>query len=152
MSKDVAWLAGLLEGEGYFGLRRKGSSIYIQVSMVDGDVIERAKEVFGCGYIQTYVLPSGKTCYKLSVLRQEDVRYWMRLLLPYMGERRSARIRDCLEIRARFPEPRRNWTHCSHGHLLDGPNLRLVTEGKYEKRRCLECGKLRQRKHRAKAA
>lgn len=152
MCEDVAWLAGILEGEGYFGLRRAGSSIYIQLSMVDGDVVERAQRIFGAGSIKTRVLPSGKTCYTLSVLRQEDAKSWMERLLPYMGQRRAARIRDCLDIRAKFAEPRRNWTHCSHGHPFGGSNLRIQFEGKYRKRRCLECCKLRQRKHRAKAA
>jgi hypothetical protein len=152
MSEQVAWLAGLLEGEGSFVLRRNGTSLSIQLGMVDRDVVYRAREVMGSGSINERILPSGKICYNLKVNHQDVAREWMVRLLPYMGERRAERIRSILAERAKHPEPKRNWTHCSHGHRLDGPNLRLVTEGKYEKRRCLECGRLRQRKYRAKAA
>lgn len=42
------------------------------------------------------------------------------------------------------------WSTCKHGHVLEGENLRITTEGKYTKRRCVECCRLRQQEHRAK--
>ena len=46
--KEIAWLAGLLEGEGSFGAYVKGSqSPCIQFSMCDKDVLERAANMLG---------------------------------------------------------------------------------------------------------
>lgn len=38
---------------------------------------------------------------------------------------------------------------CKHGHPLSGDNLVVTYEGKYEKRRCKECARLRTQKYRA---
>jgi hypothetical protein len=45
---------------------------------------------------------------------------------------------------------KRLWTTCKHGHELSGDNLRITHEGKYIKRRCLECSRLRTQKSRDK--
>jgi len=38
---QLHWIAGLLEGEGYFGCHRKTRQIHIQLLMTDGDVVGR---------------------------------------------------------------------------------------------------------------
>lgn len=146
---DLYWIAGLLEGEGYFGLRRKGRDLVIQLDMTDEDVVNRFLQIVGFGSLKERELPSGKTCYRVALLEQAKVEALMADLLPLMGERRQSKIRLCLSERAKTPAPKKDWTHCKSGHPLVGENLRMITEGKYTKRRCVECGKLRQRKHRA---
>lgn len=39
--KDIGWLAGILEGEGFFGFNGRGRTPTLQVSMTDEDVILR---------------------------------------------------------------------------------------------------------------
>jgi hypothetical protein len=152
MFDGFSWVAGLLEGEGYFGLRRNGSSAVIQISMTDGDVIARAKEVIGGGSIRVRQLKSGKPCHILTISAQGLVINTMTRLLPMLGHRRRARVEYCLMERAKHPLPKGDWTHCKRGHPLSGKNLTIIQEGKYQKRRCRECGKLRQRKHRGTLA
>lgn len=146
---DLYWLAGFLEGEGYFGLRRGGKDLVIQVGGVDRDVIEKAQRIMGCRTIKPRQLKSGKTFFHLTLCAQAEAAQLMEALLPLMGERRADVIRSALKARSTVPPAKKHWTHCKNGHPLAGPNLRIVTDGKYQKRRCRECGRLRQRKHRA---
>jgi hypothetical protein len=96
---DIAWLAGLLEGEGWFG-RNHYSTPTIRVSMTDLDVIERAAALFGNAVT---VLkrppdprhPNAKQAWSTSIYGHRAVE-WMRLLHPHMGSRRSARIEELL--------------------------------------------------------
>ena len=145
--RDLAWAAGILEGEGYFGLRPQG--ITAALSMTDKDVVDRFHAIFGFGSRTERKLPSGKTAYTWTVTNQTDAAGLMMTMLSLMGERRQARIKECLMAwRDRAPK-REFWTHCKNGHELSGDNLRLIQEGKYMKRRCVECGRLRQQKYRA---
>src|SRR4051812_38535998 len=147
----VGWIAGVFEGEGYFCHRRNGDLV-IQISMTDGEGIKRLHIVLGLGaFAKNRLLPSGKTAFGWSLTNQAQAAGLMMTLLPLMGERRRAKIVECLEAW----KAKRLWKlgpRCSHGHELSGANLLVVREGKYEKRRCRECGKLRTRKRRAKLA
>ena len=93
-STDVAWLAGLLEGEGsfyvYVGVRRLRPTI--SISMTDRDVVERATHLMGTGlYVLARREPHHKQPYMTSATGDRAVMV-MKAVLPYMGERRSARI------------------------------------------------------------
>ena len=49
---DLAWIAGLLDGEGCFTKKSKrGRTIMICCQMTDMDVLEKLKEKMGCGRI-----------------------------------------------------------------------------------------------------
>lgn len=108
---DLHWLAGLLEGEGSFGIYRntitskytgiKKTYLYpiIQLSMSDEDVVRRAVAMFG-----TWCLPhkdrrgdNRKIMWRTSVLGSRAAS-WMRILHPLMGKRRSGRISEVLAI------------------------------------------------------
>jgi hypothetical protein len=96
-SEDIAWLAGILEGEGYFNLdETKSGHVYIALGMTDKDVVERVgklwdrpvrlkKRVFGCRMLWIVKIYGGAA------------REWMRLIRPYMGIRRGKRIDYILE-------------------------------------------------------
>lgn len=95
---DIAWLAGLLEGEGYFCILSPHGvpTPRIVLSMTDKDVVEHV-----AGFFQRKVngrpLPSGKIDYKTSVTGP-DALTLMRKLLPWMHGRRSRKIREILEF------------------------------------------------------
>jgi hypothetical protein len=67
--------------------------------MTDLDVVRRAIDLIGGGYVA--VRPSRKVEHKMAYEAQiygqpaEDA---MRAVLPYMGQRRSAKIREILEM------------------------------------------------------
>lgn len=95
---QVAWLAGLCEGEAYFGA--PGGRPRVRIRMVDRDVVERVAEVVGRNKVQreTYWSdrnPEVKPIYTWVTDGGPAVEL-MRALLPYMGERRAARIREIL--------------------------------------------------------
>lgn len=143
--RDISWFAGIMEGEGYFGVRKQG--IVVQLDMTDKDVIDRVATLFRFGCRDARPLPSGKTVHRWRVVKQSAAAGLMMTLLPLMGERRHARIMRCLEAWKARRLPYRMVTHCKHGHALAGDNLRIITEGKYTKRRCRACAVLRQQKY-----
>lgn len=103
---ELAWVAGLLEGEGSFmtGRNHVNGKLYlyprIVVSMTDEDVIDKAAKIFGTS---TYKIPN-KTKNKQQWRAQVNgsrAALLMSDLLPYMGTRRSEKI---LSILAEYGE------------------------------------------------
>lgn len=93
---DIAWLAGLLEGEGCF-LGAPPSSPnqpLITVVMTDLDVIQRVADMFGCSVVTIHTdrqNPRWKPTYKARMGGSKAVSM-MHLLRPMMGARRQAQI------------------------------------------------------------
>lgn len=143
---ELYWLAGIFEGEGYFGLE-KGRRLNTAVMMTDKDVVDRVHDILGFGIRGERSLPSGKTAYRWSSNAQPYVAGLMMTLFPLMGERRQEKIIRCLAVWKTVPLKKAMWTHCKSGHALEGGNLRVVQEGKYSKRRCRKCVVLRQKKY-----
>ncbi len=101
---EIAWFAGLLEGEGWFRAYLSSQHpswrprLLVGLKMNDRDVVERAAALVG-----------GKTKIRTERPREikwsdsyriewngKDAEHVMRTILPYMGQRRSAKIRECL--------------------------------------------------------
>lgn len=101
---DLAWLAGLLEGEGCFMLTRLskeqlGTYRYplIRLGMVDQDVIERAHSLTGFGTVSHQYPPSHRArqvqpTWVWAVSRTKEALLLMRTLYPHMGARRREQI------------------------------------------------------------
>jgi len=138
-----------MEGEGYFGIRRE-VDLVAQLCMTDKDVVDKFHSIFGFGSRKERILPSGKTAYIWSSTNQSQTAGLMMTLFSLMGKRRAEKIMQCLAAWKSKPLPKSMWTHCKSGHALIGDNLRVIKEGKYEKRRCVECGRLRQQKYRSR--
>lgn len=103
---EVAWLAGLLEGEGCFNLKRYSKykphyrdSLRVQVSMTDRDVVERvAHLIHYTGTIQEQTRGEPRqTAYIVAVSGQEAADI-MLAVRPYMGIRRGAKIDELLAL------------------------------------------------------
>jgi len=101
---ELAWLAGLLEGEGSFALRPAGKGVnsprnlpWTKVAMTDLDVIHKAHRVAGFGRVST-AKPDAKGCimHIWESADRELVPDLLRRLLPHMGNRRGERIREVL--------------------------------------------------------
>lgn len=94
---EIAWLAGLIEGEGCIrSPKQKAKTIGIDLASTDKDVIEKAAALMQCSFhthIQTN--PKWKTQYKLLITGQRASEI-MKLILPHMCLRRSAKINDAL--------------------------------------------------------
>lgn len=149
---NLYWAAGIMEGEGWFGCSKdKGAEkgLVAALTMTDVDVIDRFASIFTFGTRSERLLPSGKIAYKWSATHQSKTAGFMMTLFPLMGSRRQVKILQVLESWKARALPKKVWSHCKNGHELSGGNLKIVQEGVYTKRRCIECGKLRQQKHRA---
>ena len=97
---ELAWLAGLLEGEGSFCETR------IHVAMTDRDVIERAAEILG-GQVKEKRQPPGRIEGRAIYVRKplfycivygKRAKEAMVKLFSYMGKRRQAQIEEQLSV------------------------------------------------------
>jgi hypothetical protein len=98
-STDLAWLTGLIEGEGYFGVVR-GRGI-VRVVMTDADIIERLKTVSGTGTV--IQLPQRaeqhKRAYAWTIEREAVVPDLLLATAPWLGTRRRMRVDEILRLR-----------------------------------------------------
>ena len=101
---ELAWLAGLVEGEGYFTIQRypgkdHWASPVFGLEMTDQDVVYRAQALTGVGSISSRTpRPRAKRSWTWQVRARQDVLDLMEVLYPYMGERRSERIDELLTL------------------------------------------------------
>lgn len=101
---ELAWLAGLLEGEGCFYLtyrkNKDGSPrplVSVMCSMTDEDVVRKAACVAGSGYV--YRRDGRKGCkpsWTWQDSKVERVAELITRLRPFMGVRRQAKIDELL--------------------------------------------------------
>lgn len=93
---EVAWIAGILEGEGCWtgGPNRQGRWV-VAVRMTDEDIVERLFSVTGVGRITREESVRGyKTAWIWQVAARPH-REWLTLKVwPWLGARRRARIRE----------------------------------------------------------
>lgn len=98
---DVAWAAGLFEGEGCFSFRRDPRYNYSQwtakLSMKDEDIVRRFHAVVGVGTVTYADPPSWRRAghvpmWLWRVGSREGVRHVVDLLSPLLGARRLAQI------------------------------------------------------------
>jgi|SRR5271157_5030027 len=109
---DLVWLAGILEGEGYFHLynnHAKNNKTYqyarICLCMTDRDVIEKACSMWKCK-IQTckpYGTSAKKIQYK-AIIGGSNAISWMQKLKPFMGKRRTEKIEEILKFCKEKPD------------------------------------------------
>jgi hypothetical protein len=116
---DLAWLAGLFEGEGCIcitGSKRGRKSVVLSMNMTDQDVMERVNRMFP--------MPSGqlkvrqrfspdksrqwKTQYAWYACNRTDVKQILELLLPQFGSRRRAKALEALAFMESMPDQQRD--------------------------------------------
>ena len=81
---DIAWLAGLLEGEAWFGLT-KGKYPVLGVGMTDEDVIIKVADMWDVR-VGHY-----RNIWTARVYGAPAIK-WMMILLPFLGKRRRENI------------------------------------------------------------
>jgi hypothetical protein len=101
-------MAGLLEGEGSFGLdkrskkRYKNSTSppnpYIQISLTDEDVIQKMVKLVNKNYFSpTRQTVKKKQVYTLYIGEREALLVLLPRLFPYLGKRRQAQVQLCID-------------------------------------------------------
>jgi hypothetical protein len=150
--EDIAWAAGLFEGEGFITpmrqRRRKDGvatvSVLMGLGMTDQDVVARFHAIVGVGNVTIRERPDPrhKRMWVWQAAAIADVQHVVRLLSPWLGERRLARAQEVLAEYAASPARRISKTHCPQGHEFTDENT-LVVSGH---RRCRECNRISQRR------
>lgn len=91
----IGYIAGLLEGEGSFGFVSEASST-IYLKMTDYDVVLKAASIMGVNpnkiRLAQKVLDH-KQGYEFRLFGRDAIK-WMRIIRPFMGERRGAKINE----------------------------------------------------------
>lgn len=99
--EDLAWAAGLFEGEGCFTVRTTGRpSPAAQVCSTDKDVVKRFKRIMGFGSIHPYIKNGGKnkTVWVWSASRFETFQATIALFWKRLSKRRKARAKEILKF------------------------------------------------------
>jgi hypothetical protein len=149
---DVAWAAGLFEGEGCWSMyvRKSGKrQIHAAIGMTDQDVIERLASIIGFGTVRrshsaVHVARGDKPLFIWGVYEAERIRELIALFLPYLCARRHAKALEVLDFGRDIRSHNSKATHCPQKHPLSGGNLQLEPfkhpNGKeYVARRCRKC-------------
>lgn len=107
---NLAWAAGLLEGEGWFGFT--DSKLRIACQMTDKDIIDRLYGIADFG--TTRVVPArpnrtrDKTVYEWQSASSKEVYEFELAILPFMGERRAKKILETHMLRREYEFAARN--------------------------------------------
>jgi hypothetical protein len=97
MVKGIAWLAGLLEGDGCFQIKNGVQTIpRLQLAMLDKDIVEEVALFFKSN-INEFKTPKGdKTMYRVSTAKRSVLEPLLKELYPYLGIRRQEQVRAML--------------------------------------------------------
>jgi hypothetical protein len=133
---DIAWVAGLLEGEGTFSNR---SSPTIRLTMTDGDVVRHAATLVQAKVSGPHHRPKRRP-YFVFWFHGAHAAAWMMTLWPFMGRRRRIQLTACLKRWRAAPVQNKKKTCCKNGHPLSGENVEvLMKDGQVIGRRCATC-------------
>lgn len=97
---DIAWAAGLIEGEGCFTLHSKKHP-YLLIDMCDLDIIQKLYNIFPFGNVRgpytNKKKPEHKPRWRFDAYGPK-CRHIMMHVYPYLGSRRKAKIDELLNI------------------------------------------------------
>jgi len=100
---EIAWLSGMLEGEGGFFMHSPSEKYRgtpsISMATTDRDIINRVATLLGTNAMGPYRPYHGnkKATYQLIICGRKAIG-WMFTLYPFMGERRCDKIRELVGI------------------------------------------------------
>lgn len=140
---DIGWVAGVFEGEGWFVTPTEYSptSFGAHISMTDFDVVRRLHDILGLGRLEGPRIwadrPTSKPQLKLAITKQAELKQFIEIVLPCLGERRSTRAQEVLAALA-VREERREWLgeYYVCGHEKSDENTYHTNQNKTVCRSC----------------
>lgn len=99
MDTQLAWLAGIIEGEGCISIKSRPNqknALMVRVKMTDEDIIQRVANLFGTSYRS--VAPAQahwKTQYSTEITGKRAANL-MKMISPLLGRRRKERLASLL--------------------------------------------------------
>lgn len=89
---ELHWIAGLLEGEGYFMVGSTGGVI-VGADMTDLDVLQKLQRLIGYGSITgPQERGKNKSIWHYRATLRSEVEQLLTAILPHMGDRRRRKI------------------------------------------------------------
>lgn len=95
---DIAWVAGLIEGEGCISLVNKGTSVRIAVKMTDYDVLATAKSIFGGTISGPEIQARKKPAWSWRVSDRKESARLLLAIAPCMHGRRKEAILQAANV------------------------------------------------------
>ena len=106
---EIAWLAGLFEGEASFGIDIRSKKRYqvsssppapfIKIAMIDEDVISKVSQLLKKNYFSSKRLTvKNKQVFICHIGDRATLNYLLPRIFPYMGIRRQQKIQQCLDL------------------------------------------------------
>ncbi|KKL45530.1 hypothetical protein LCGC14_2354760 [marine sediment metagenome] len=111
----IAWLAGLLEGEGYFG-GHKGKYPRMVLKMTDEDVVTEVAAMWG-----TTVVRSGNC--RVTQINGARAIQWMMTLYPFLYKYRREKIVKIIKFWKALPKSTRARAKCHPDRLMEAHDL-----------------------------
>lgn len=145
----IAWLAGVIEGEGSFSDGHyappgQRGSVRIDIAMTDRDIIERVAAIFRAN-VRVRQMPDGRKTSYVTTCCGKRAAGLMMSMFHFMGIRRRAKIKELLQQWRTFqPRPKpyrpRHPKVCRNGHEFTPENTYAYT-GAHGRtwRQCLAC-------------
>jgi hypothetical protein len=130
--EELAWAAGLFEGEGCFSVLKDGRGPQASLSMVDQEIVEKFADIVGAGKIYPYHKPPYQPVYKWQSGDFEQFQHVVCVLWPWLGRRRKEKAKFVHKLAC--SRKMGKWKQlCKRGHDL-GPYMGRGTE-----RKCKVC-------------
>jgi hypothetical protein len=102
-SVEIAWAAGLFEGEGSICIFEQKHNVLplirLCLQMTDRDIVERFCRIMECGRVtgeHRFGREHHKPTYRWHIGNRRDVERILLALLPYLGQRRTAKANEAL--------------------------------------------------------
>lgn len=132
---EIAWAAGLFEGEGTAQMSKRDRGTRVRVVMNDLDVLETFNRIFP-GHMRTRLDARGTTQHIWQRSSADTVSEFISTILPYMHSRRTARLQAVL---AQANSVKMTRGTCRNGHKIEGENN--------QKGECKKCAQARNKEN-----
>lgn len=157
---ELAWFAGLFEGEGWFGVSYSktvpGAARVVTLGLgsTDEDVIERIHALMGgtrkSRRIPNHRIATAKPFWTWQLAKREEVKRVVPMLMPWFSARRSQQAETAMDALAVWEqEIARRRDHCKRGHRYDRDGVYIDPAGR---KHCTVCRLDAQRARIARAA
>lgn len=138
---EVAWAAGLFEGEGHvtanYNAPRGRPRVVVTLSICDKDVFDRFVAIVGVGSVRLErLLPSQHRDRWVWQITGKSAKPILEMLLPWMGKRRREAVERGLRLVQEIGPTNAEKTHCPKGHPYVLENTYVRADGS---RRCKTC-------------
>ena len=99
---EIAWVAGIFEGEGTIVASSSRKSLRLQLQMTDEDIVHRFAAIVGVGQINSMKRGENKTIYYWTCAQQEAVNAFVKAVWPWLGSRRRRRYLELTQVYAAY--------------------------------------------------